>query len=145
MGRRKTPDAKALADKAAEIKDTATRIADAGAPAVKDFVSATGSAAREFAATTAQAAKELIEATDKAMDKLNAKTAAPRKRGRKLLKMTLALGAAGALFANERFRNAVSSAAGRVRGDTEPLPWERPTPSGNGEIRQDTPASTTTP
>jgi hypothetical protein len=118
-------DQKAVVEKAAEIKENAVELAGAGGEAVKEFVSSTGAAAKDFATSTAQAAKELLEATEKAVERMNRK-AEPRKKGRRVLKTSLALGVAAGVLANQRARGAITSLMGKR--STQP-PWERETPA----------------
>jgi hypothetical protein len=111
---------KEAAKRAAEIKDQAREVAGHSGEALKGFAEQTGSAAKEFASKTRDAAKELVEEIESA-----AKGVAHEepKRGRRLLKTTLAIGVGVALFTNERVRNAISSVLRRGQGSEPPEVW----------------------
>jgi uncharacterized protein YjbJ (UPF0337 family) len=112
---------KEAANRAAEIKDQAREVAGQSGEALKGFAEQTGSAAKEFATKTRDAAKDLVDQIESA-----AKGVAHEepKRGRRLLKTTLAIGVGVALFTNERVRGAISSMLGR--GGSEPPEVWRP-------------------
>jgi hypothetical protein len=138
MGRRKK-----ATERVEEIKDQAKAVAGEGGEALKDFASQTGTAAKEFASKASDAAKELVESIEKA-----AKGVTPQeepRRGRRLLKLGLAIGAAAFVATNESARKAISSLI--KRGDTaprgdQPEIWRPQTSTtGNGESA---PKATTT-
>ncbi len=147
MGRknRKKSEAQAVADRAAEIKGQARVLADEGGEAMKDFASTTGVAAKEFAHTAFEAAKDLMETVEKAGQRLEKESKPARKRGRKLLKMGIAVGAGVFIATNEKARGAISQLIGRG-GDGGPDPWE--TTDANGFTQApapEAPATETTP
>lgn len=109
-----------------ELRDQAREMAGHSGDALKEFAESTGAAAKEFAGKARDAAKDLVESIDKASKGVEAEE--PR-RGRRLLKATIAIGAGVAIFANERVREAVGSAIRRTRGSSVPDVW-RPEPSG---------------
>lgn len=128
-----------LKDRAADIKEKAAILAEEGKPALKDFSATTSAAAKDFASTAFQAAKELMEVVEKASDRLERQAAPARRRGRKLLKAVIALGAGAALFSNDKVKTALKS----KMGGSEPEPWN---PPSNGEFKPAAePASETTP
>ena len=125
---------KQAANRAAEIKEQAREVAGQSGDALKGFAEQTGTAAKEFASKTRDAAKDLVDQIEHA-----AKGVAHEepKRSRRVLKLTLAVGAGIALFANERARNAISSLLRRQRGAEPPEVW-RPdarTTTTDGEAR----------
>lgn len=131
-----------MAERAHEIREKAKVMADEGGEAFKDFAGTTRVAAKDFATTAFEAAKQMLETVEQAGERFE-KQAQPKRRGRKLLKAGIALGAGAALFANESFRNLVAQKLGF--GGGEPEPWETPAAtSGNGEFTQP-PVSQTTP
>jgi hypothetical protein len=111
MGRRKK-----ATDRVEEIKDQAKAVAGEGSEALKDFATHTGSAAKEFASKASDAAKELVESIEKAAKGVTQEE--EPKRGRRLLKLTLAIGAAAFVATNESARKAIKSLIGR--GDSGP-------------------------
>lgn len=126
-GRKKEP-----ASRVEELREQAREVAGQSGEALKDFAETTGSAAKEFASKARDAAKELVDTIERASKGVDSEP----KRGRRLLKVTLALGVGAALFANERVREALGGAARRARGRSTPDVW-RPEPSGgNGEVRE---------
>jgi hypothetical protein len=127
MGRRKK-----AAERVEEIKDQAKAVAGEGGEALKDFAAQTGTAAKEFASKASDAAKELVESIEKAAKGVTEQEE-PR-RGRRLLKLGIAIGAAAFVATNDSARRAIKSLI--KRGDS--------TPSGDQpEIWR--PQSTTTP
>jgi hypothetical protein len=128
MGRRKK-----AAERAAEIKDQAKAVAGEGSEALKDFASHTGTAAKEFANKAGEAAKEFVESIEKA-----AKSATQEeepKKGRRFLKLTLAIGAAAFVATNESARKAIKSLINRGSSTSSDQPeiWRPEAPqSGNG-------------
>lgn len=133
MGSRKK-QAKAAAkdarERAYELKDQAREVAGHGGDALKGFAEETTAAAKEFASKTRDAAKDLVDQIDKA-----AKGATQeKKKSRKVLKMTLAIGAGIAVFTNERTRKAISSVINRSKGmSDQPEVWRpdtKATPNG---------------
>jgi hypothetical protein len=144
MGRRsdrKQAD-KELAERAQDLKQKAKVVADEGGEAVRDFASTTGAAAKDFAQTAFQAAKELVDVVERAGERLEKESKPARKRGRKLFKATIAVGAGVALLANESARNFLASKLGF--GAREPEPWESPAPSGGNGDYATPPVSSTT-
>lgn len=139
FGRSKKPTADELKVRAADIKEKASILAEESKPALKDFSTTTSAAAKEFATTAFHAAKELMEVVEKAGDRLEKQSKPARRRGRKLLKATIAIGVGAFLFSNEKVRNTVK---GLMGGQEEPEPW---TPPGDGEFTPSSPSSTTTP
>ena len=141
LGRnKKKQTADELRDRAADIKEKASILAEEGKPALKDFSSTTSAAAKEFATTAFSAAKELMEVVEKAAERLEEQAKPARRRGRKVLKASIALGAGIFLFTNEKVRSTVSGLMGG--GNQEPEPW---TPPGDGQFTPSEPSSTTTP
>jgi hypothetical protein len=125
MGRRKK-----TAERVEEIKDQAKAVAGEGREALKDFAAHTGTAAKEFANKAGEAAKELVESIEKAAKGVSQEEE-PR-RGRRLLKLTVAIGAAAFVATNESARKAIKSLI--KRGDTgaridQPEIWRPQTPS----------------
>jgi cell division septum initiation protein DivIVA len=129
MRGRKSKDVK---ERATEIKEQAREVAGQSGEALKEFAAQTGSAAKEFATKASEAAKELVEQIEKAAKGVSEEEE-PR-RGRRLLKATLAIGAGVLVLGNERARNAISSVIRRNRGRVETPEIWRPeaTDSGNG-------------
>jgi glycerol dehydrogenase-like iron-containing ADH family enzyme len=131
MGRRK--DAKRAAQDAKEravvLKDQAKEVAGQSTEALKDFADQTGSAAKEFANKAKDAAKELVEQIDKAAKGV---TDEEPRRGRKVLKTLVAVGAGIAILSNERARSAIRSLINR--GSTQTSTPEIWRPAGtNGD------------
>ena len=129
MGRRKK-----ATERVEEIKDQAKAVAGEGSEALKEFATHTGTAAKEFANKAGEAAKELVESIEKAAKGVTQEE--EPKKGRRLLKLTVAIGAAAFVATNESARKAIKSLIGR--GDSasrsdQPEIWrpEAPT-SGNG-------------
>ncbi len=142
LGRKSKPTADELKVRAADIKEKASILAEEGRPAIREFSTITGSAAKDFAATTFHAAKDLMEVVEKAAERLEKESKPARRRGRKLLKASIAIGAGVFLFTNQKVRQTVS---GLMGGGGEPEPWA---PPGDGEFKPaETPESTpkTTP
>lgn len=126
-GRKKEP-----ASRVEELREQAREVAGQSGEALKDFAETTGSAAKEFASKARDAAKELVDTIERASKGVDAEP----KRGRRLLKVAVALGVGAALFANERVREVLGGAARRARGRSTPDVW-RPEPAGgNGEVRE---------
>jgi hypothetical protein len=124
---------KAPANRVEELREQAREVAGQSGEALKEFAEATGTAAKEFASSARDAAKELVDAIERASKRVE--PSEPR-RGRRLLRVVIAVAVGGAIFANERVREAVRSAARRARGSSTPDVW-RPEPSpGNGEVRE---------
>jgi hypothetical protein len=127
MGRRK--DAKKEAKKAAhDAKDRAIEIRDQA----KEVAGQSGEALKEFASKTKDAAKELVDSIEKAAK--NASVVEEQKKGRKVLKATLAIGAGVAVLTNEKARETIKSVISRSKasGD-QPEVWRpdaRPTVNG---------------
>lgn len=117
--------------RANEIRDQAREVAGHGGEALKAFAEETGVAAKDFAGKAKEAAKEFVDAIEKA-----AKSAGEPepKRGRKFLKLVLAIGAGIAIFSNERARSAISSVLGRSADKSDqPEVWRpEPSKSANG-------------
>jgi hypothetical protein len=139
MGRRKK-----ATDRAAELKDQAKAVAGEGGEALKDFAAQTGSAAKEFATKASAAAHELVESIEKA-----AKGATEQEephRGRRLLKLFIAVGAGIALATNESARKAIKSLI--KRGDTtridQPEIWRPESVNGGNAQKAATASDTTT-
>ncbi|HVL82107.1 MAG TPA: hypothetical protein VM840_11020 [Actinomycetota bacterium] len=140
LGRsKKKPTAEELRHRASDIKEKAAILAEEGKPALRDFSSTTSAAAREFATTAFSAAKELMEVVEKAADRLEEQSKPARRRGRKLLKASIAIGAGVFLFTNEKVRSTVT---GLMGGGSEPEPWA---PPSDGQFTPSEPSSTTTP
>ena len=124
--------AQAAREKALELKDQAREVAGHSGEALKGFAEETSAAAKEFASKTKDAAKELVDTIEKA-----AKGATEeKKKGRRVLKTTLAIGAGFAVFSNERARSAIRSVINRSKASSDqPEVW-RPnapaTPNGGG-------------
>lgn len=122
MGRKKEAKkaAQEARERALELKDQAKEVAGHSSEALK-----------EFAAKTKDAAKELVDSIEKAAKDASGEEP---KKSRKVLKMTLAIGAGIAVFSNERVRDAIKSVIGRSKeGSDEPEVWRpdsRPTPNG---------------
>jgi hypothetical protein len=132
MGRKK---------KAAELKDQAKAVAGEGGEALKGFASQTGNAAKEFASKTSAAAHELVEAIENAAKGVTVEEE-PR-RGRRLLKLTIAIAAGAALASNETARKAIKSLI--KRGDSgrsdQPEIW-RPESVNGGNAQKATTGAT---
>ena len=111
MGRRKK-----ATERVEEIKDQAKAVAGEGGEALKDFAAQTGTAAKEFASKASDAAKELVESIEKAAKGVTVEEE-PR-RGRRLLKLSIAIGAAAFVATNESARRAIKSLI--KRGDSGP-------------------------
>ena len=131
--------AKEARERASEIKVQAREAAGQSGEALKVFADQTGVAAKDFASKASDAAKELVEQIQKAAKGV---TEEEPKRGRKVLKATLAIGAGLALFANERVRNAITAMVRRESpGTPTPEVWRphaptAPTPGdGNNAAR----------
>lgn len=144
MGRKskKKSEAQAVAERAAEIKGQARVLADEGGEAMKEFASTTGVAAKEFAHTAFEAAKDLLETVEKAGQRLEKESKPARKRGRKLLKAGVAIGAGVFIATNEKARGAIAQLIGRGGGGAAD-PWE--TTEGEGFTQTpvpETPATT---
>ena len=140
MGRRKK-----AALKVEEIRDQAKAVAGEGSEALKDFAAQTGTAAKEFASKASDAAKEFVESIEKAA---KGATAEPEpKRGRKLLKLTLAIGAAAFVATNEGARKAIKGLIGRgddaSRTDQPEIwrPQQSATPNGGSAPKATTTAT----
>ncbi len=139
-GRKEAKEAaKEARERANVIKEQAREAAGHSGEALKVFADQTGVAAKEFANRAGDAAKELVEQIQKAAKGV---TEQEPKRGRKVLKTTLAIGAGIALFTNERVRNAISAVIRREQtGGTTPEVWRphaatAPTPGdGNNAAR----------
>lgn len=133
--RRKVP-----ATRVEELREQAREVAGQSGEALKDFAETTGVAAKEFASRARDAAKELVESIERASKRVEPEE--PR-RGRRLLKVGLAIAVGVAVFANERARGAIGGAVRRARGGSTPDVW-RPEPSpGNGEVRETVGGETT--
>lgn len=133
--------AKEAAEKAVELKDQAKEVAGQGGEAIKEFASSTGVAAKEFASKASDAAKEFVESIEKAAKSVSEDD--EPKRGRRLLKLTLAIGAGVAVFSNDKARNAIKSVLGRNGHAPEPPEVWRPDSVNGG--RTQTPTTTDTP
>jgi len=131
--KRKRRAAEELAERAEEFAGHAKEIAADGGEAVGEFAAATGEAAKEFATRAFDAAKDMLETVERAGEKMDGKTRPARRRGRKLLKATIVIGAGVALATNEKVRNAISQAIGRARGD-EPEVWTPPSSTESSEV-----------
>lgn len=138
MGRKRkeTQTVQDVKEKASEVREQAKALAGTGGEAVRDFADTTGAAAKRFAETAFDAAKELLETVERAGERLNEDAKPAKRKGRRFLKATIALGAGAALFANDKVRNTVLGVFG---GGSDDDPWT--VPSGNGDR---TPATTTT-
>jgi polyhydroxyalkanoate synthesis regulator phasin len=143
MRGRKSKDVK---ERANEIKDQAKEVAGQSGEALKDFAAQTGNAAKEFASKASDAAKELVDSIEKAAKGVTEEEE-PR-RGRRLLKLTLAIGAGAFVFTNERARKAISSVikrGGPARSD-QPEIWRPESPNGgNAQKATTAPDTRTTP
>jgi hypothetical protein len=127
-GRKKEP-----VNRVEELREQAREVAGQSGEALKDFAETTGVAAKEFASKARDAAKELVETIERASKRVEPEE---RKRGRRLLRVVIAVAAGGAIFANERVREALGGAVRRARGSSAPDVW-RPEPAGgNGEVRE---------
>jgi hypothetical protein len=121
------------ANRVEELRDQAREVAGQSGEALKEFAETTGTAAKEFASRARDAAKELVDAIERASKGVEP---TEHKRGRRLLRLGIVVAVGGAIFANERVREAIRSAAGRARGSSAPDVW-RPEPSpANGEVRE---------
>jgi hypothetical protein len=129
MGRRKK-----AAERATEIKDQAKAVAGEGSEALKEFATHTGTAAKEFANKAGEAAKELVDSIEKAAKGVTQEE--EPKRGHRLLKLTLAIGAAAFVATNESARKAIKSLINRGSGSSvsdQPEIWRPEAPTtGNG-------------
>lgn len=140
MGRRNK-----TAERVEEIKDQAKAVAGEGGEALKDFASHTGAAAKEFAAKTGEAAKELVESIEKAAKGVTEEEE-PR-RGRRVLKLAVAIGAAAFVATNENARKAIKGLINRGKdraSSDQPEIW-RPqqgaTPNGGSAPKATTTAT----
>lgn len=125
MGRRK--QAKAAAE---EARERATELRDQA----KEVAGHSGEALKAFASKTKDAAKELVDSIEKAAKEAGAEPE-PKRKGRRVLKMTLAIGAGIAVFSNEKARDAIRSVIARAKSGAtdEPEVWRpdtTPTPNG---------------
>lgn len=139
-GRKKRKDVK---ERANEIKDQAREVAGQSGEALKEFASHTGVAAKEFATKASEAAKELVEQIEKAAKGV---TEEEPKKSRRLLKLTLAIGAGMAVATNERARSAISRVLNRNSSRTDqPEVW-RPESVNGGSAQKatSTPGATST-
>ncbi len=129
MGRRKK-----AAERVEEIKDQARAVAGEGSEALKDFAAQTGTAAKEFANKAGEAAKELALSIEKAAKGVTQEE--EPKKGRRLLKLTVAIGAAAFVATNESARKAIKSLINRGSSATrsdQPEIWRPEAPTiGNG-------------
>jgi hypothetical protein len=124
---------KEAANRVEELRDQAREVAGQSGEALKEFAETTGTAAKEFATRARDAAKDLVDAIERASK--GVETTEPR-RGRRLLRVGIAVAIGGAILANERAREAIRAATRRARGSSAPDVW-RPEPSpGNGEVRE---------
>jgi hypothetical protein len=123
-----------------ELREQAREVAGQSGEALKEFAETTGTAAKEFASRARDAAKELVETIERASKRVEPEE--PR-RGRRFLKVVLAVGAGLALFANQRAREAIGSAARRARGGSTPDVWRPEASPGNGEVRETVGGETT--
>lgn len=123
------------ANRVEELRDQAREVAGQGGEALKEFAETTGAAAKEFASHAREAAKDLVDSIERASKGV---TEPEPKRGRRALRVAVALGAGIAIFANERVRDAIGGAVRRARGGGgTPDVW-RPEPSGtNGAVREE--------
>lgn len=121
------------ANRVEELREQAREVAGQSGEALKDFAETTGNAAKEFASTARGAAKDLLDTIEKAGKGVEPEE---RRRGRRLLRLTVAVGAGIAIFTNERVREAISGAVRRSRGTTTPDVWRPETSTGNGEVRE---------
>lgn len=125
-GRKQQP-----ATRVEELREQAREVAGQSGEALKEFAESTGVAAKEFAGKAREAAKELVDAIERASKRVEPEEP---KRSRRFLRVLVAVGVGGAIFANERAREAITGAVRRARGDV-PAPdvWRpEPTPGGNG-------------
>lgn len=127
--------AEEVSERAEELAGQAKDLAESGGEAVRDFATTTGRAAKDFANKAVDAAKEMLETVEQAGERLEESTKPKRRRGRRVLKATLAVGAGAALLTNEKVRNTVSQAISRVRGE-QPEPWTPPPVSTPDEVSQ---------
>lgn len=134
---------KEAAKRATDIKDQAKEVAGQGGEALKEFASSTGVAAKEFAGKASDAAKEFVETIEKAAK--NAGAEEEHHRGRRFLKLTLAVGAGIAVFSNDKARNAIKSVLGRNSRTPEPPEIWRPESVNGGSASKPTPTTTDTP
>lgn len=125
--------AKDARERASELKEQAREVAGHSGEALKGFADVTGAAAKEFAGKTRDAAKDLVEEIEKAAKNVGQEEP---KRGRRVLKMTLAIGAGIALFTNDRVRRAVSSVIRRESGGPDAPEIWRPETSASGDGKQ---------
>jgi hypothetical protein len=127
MGRRK--DAKQEAKRvASDAKERALEIKDQA----KGVAEESGEALKEFASKTKDAAKELVDSIEKAAKHAN--ITEEKRKSRKVLKATLAVGAGVAVLSNEKARDAIRNVINRSKGSTDaPEIWRpdaRPTVNG---------------
>lgn len=129
MARKKKTES---ATRVEELREQAREVAGQSGEALKEFAETTGSAAKDFASAARDAAKDLVDTIEKASKGVQPEE---RRRGRRLLKTIVVVGAGIAIFTNDRVREAIGGAVRRSRGST-PDVW-RPEPSpGNGEVRE---------
>jgi hypothetical protein len=127
-GRKKAP-----ATRVEELREQAREVAGVSGEALKEFAETTGAAAKEFAGRAREAAKELVAEIERASKRVEASES---RRGRRLLKVGVAVAVGTALLANEKVRNAISGAARRARGTSTPDVWRPEPAAGNGEVRE---------
>ena len=128
-GRKQQP-----ATKVEELREQAREVAGQSGEALKEFAETTGSAAKDFASRARDAAKDLVDSIERASKGVEQRE--PR-RGRRLLRLVLVVGAGAAIFANERAREAIGGAVRRARGSRPTPDICRPdTSPGNGEVRE---------
>ena len=134
-GRKKQP-----ATRVEELREQAREVAGHSGEALKEFAETTGVAAKEFASRARDAGKELVETIERASKRVEPEE--PR-RGRRLLKVGIALAVGAVIFANERARGALGGAVRRARGPSTPDVWRPEPPRGNGEVREPVGGETT--
>ena len=117
-----------------ELREQAREVAGQSGEALKEFAETTGTAAKEFAGRARDAAKELVDTIERASKRVDAEEP---KRGRRFLRVALAVGIGVAIFANERAREALGGAVRRARGGARtPDIWRPEASPGNGEVRE---------
>lgn len=116
MGKKRKERETQIAERAAELREGARELAETGGKAFDEFAHTTGSAAKDFAQTSYDAARHFLETVEQAGERLNKRTKPSRRRGRKVLKATVAVGAGAALLANEKVRGFLGRQIARFGG-----------------------------
>jgi hypothetical protein len=116
-----------------ELREQAREVAGQSGEALKEFAETTGSAAKDFASKARDAAKELVETIEHASKRVEPEE---HRRGRRLLRVAIAVGAGIAIFTNERVREAISGGLRRARSGPAPDVWRPEASTSNGEVRE---------